>query len=161
MLINRIFRFILLQIVKLCIISKIKSSKSIDRLFIEFYLTKYIKKKCMYVGVHNRSFVYTLIYPFKFIDIDSYYLCKALNCSNDNILTVDRSNYEIIIMGGILNYGLSPEKVYNLIKNKNKYCNIILIDHKKDFFELKNLRKDIMIKPKKIKLLRSHAIQEY
>ncbi len=161
MLINRVFRFLLLQIAKLCIIYKVKSSKSLDRLFIEFYLTKYIKKKCIYVGVHNRSFVYTLIYPFKFIDIDSYYLCQALNCSNDNILTVDSSNYQIIIMGGILNYGLSPEKVYDLIKNKKNNNKIILIDHKKDFFELKNLRKDMMVKPKKIKLLRTHAIQEY
>jgi hypothetical protein len=136
--------FLKLNFYKLLIFRKYKSAKDIDRLLFEYILCRFslIKKNILYVGVHERSYVYQLCLPFSFIDIsDRYLLPKPSENIYCNDLIDHQENYDLVILSGILNYGSPKSKFVSILKKEN-FKTFIIHDWKKNISEHDWIRKD-------------------
>ena len=127
------FLFLKLNLAKLVIYPRFRSAKDIDRLRFEWELCRLAtaKLKILFVGVHERSFVYELVLPFSFIDVNDDYLVKVKSdICHDSCINVTE-DFDVLILAGVLNYGTDGE-LFAEILSKNNFKNFLIQDWKKN-----------------------------
>ena len=123
------FYFFKLNFLKILIIPKVRSAKDYDRLAFEYQLCKLAtdkKKKVLYVGIHERSFVYQLVFPFTFCDIDTSFLIhtdmkRTEPCQNDQEI------YDLGVLSGVFGYGTDSSGFKSII-DKNNFKSFLILD---------------------------------
>jgi len=131
--IKSIFLFFKLNLAKLVIYPRFRSAKDSDRLKFEWELCRLAvtNQKVLFVGVHERSFVYELVLPFSFIDITDDYLVKAKSdIYHDSCVNVNE-DYDILILAGVLNYGTDID-LFKQILSKTNFKKFLIQDWKKN-----------------------------
>lgn len=125
---SSLYYFFKLNILKIILFPRIRSAKDYDRLRFEFELCRVAsnKKKVLYVGIHERSFVYQLVFPFVFCDMDTSFLIYSDNertepCQNDN------NQYDLVVLSGVFGYG-TDENGFENILNKQNFENFLVLD---------------------------------
>lgn len=131
--IKSIILFFKLNLAKLVIYPRFRSAKDIDRLRFEWELCRLAatKQKVLFVGVHERSFVYELVLPFSFIDISDDYLVKVKpDICHDSCVNVTE-DFDVLILAGVLNYGTDGQ-LFKEILSKTNFKNFLIQDWKKN-----------------------------
>lgn len=135
MIIKAIFLYFRLNFKKIALLPSIRSAKDYDRMRFEYELCKIstnVNYKVLYVGIHNRSFVYQYIFPFTFIDISDEFLLK----DKKNIFVKDckdiSEDYDLVVLSGVFNYG-TDLKAFKKILNKDNFKNFLVLDWIKNY----------------------------
>ena len=138
-------RFIRLQFLKLLARPAIRSAFDRDRLVSEWHLCRLPNSdETLYVGVHDRSFIYQLIFRFDFLDISDDYLIRFLeNVSVGNVVDIQKS-YKYCVLSGVLGYGTDSLQMKSLL-GRSVLGKKFIIDWRKnvglhqDLFETMNV----------------------
>lgn len=126
-----IIYFFKLNLLKILIYPNYRSAKDLDRLRFEWELCRISasNENIMFVGVHERSFVYELVFPFTFVDISDAYLIKAKsNVIHSSCIDI-MEDFNLVILAGVLNYG-SDENVFKEILAKSNFKQFLIQDWK-------------------------------
>ena len=120
-----------LNLTKLLIHPQFRSAKDADRLRFEWELCKVASggKKVLFVGLHERSFVYQLILPFIFIDISDDYLVKAKENVLHGACEDITDEFDLVILAGVLDFGTEGMEFLELLEKAN-FKNILIQDRK-------------------------------
>jgi len=149
-LLKTLLIYLRLNFRKLALYSSIRSAKDYDRMRFEFELSKVASKnnyRILYVGIHERSFVYQLTFPFIFIDISNEYLLTSKkNVYVKNCLDIEE-DFDLVILSGIYNYGTNSEGFKKILRKRN-FKNFLILDwiknysyHKSFFTENSKIKK--------------------
>ena len=123
--------FFKLNFLKILIYPRFRSAKDTDRLRFEWELCRIAASNgnTMFVGVHERSFVYELVFPFTFVDISDAYLVKAKsNVIHGSCIDV-AEDFNLVILAGVLNYGTDGD-VFKEILAKSNFKRFMIQDWK-------------------------------
>ena len=97
----------------------------------EYELSKVAAKKLkvLYVGIHERSYVYQFSFPFTFIDISDKYLVRnSSKIKVQNCIQI-QEEYELVILSGVHNYGTDSDG-FNQILTKENFKRFLILDWK-------------------------------
>lgn len=139
MMFFRIYFFIKLSLLKILIFltKGIRSAKDVDRFLFELQMCKfgYTDKKILYVGVHERSYVYQWCFPFDFCDVSDEFLRRQKPFHQQKFIVGDCANidenYDLVILSGILEYGTNIDE-FDAIIRKDNFKSFLVHDWKKN-----------------------------
>lgn len=104
-----------------------RSAWDYDRLKFEWHMCGLSRSNSiLFVGVHERSFVYQLAFNFDFCDIEATYLLadnKRVFC--ENCIDLEKE-YDLVILSGVLNYGTDASFFRKILTKKNFKAYLIL-----------------------------------
>lgn len=120
-------QFFFLNIMKVIFANKYKSAWDYDRLCFEFHLcTLSSTSRILFVGVHERSWVYQQVFKFDFCDTEDTYLKSGPRFLNQNCILLEKK-YDLVVLSGVLHYG-SDNEVFCQILNKVNFKSFLILD---------------------------------
>lgn len=128
-----LWSFFKLNIIKALIFPIFRSAKDADRLRFELHLcgvAQDVDKRVLFVGVHERSFVYQLVFPFYFCDIDNSFLINTSKVRNGPCQNLDE-DFDLVILAGVFNYGTNSEEFLKIIQCGG-FKRFLILDWKKN-----------------------------
>lgn len=128
-----IWTFLRLNLLKVLIFPLYTAAKDLDRLRFEFHLCRVAQdrsKKILYVGIHERSFVYQLVFPFVFCDMDRDFLINTERVRFGACQDLDE-DFDLVVLSGVFNYGSNSEEFQRILQHK-KFKKYLILDWKKN-----------------------------
>ena len=112
-------QFLLLNLTKVIFARKYKSAWDYDRLCFELHLCTLSRtSRILFVGVHERSWVYQHVFKFDFCDYSNQYLLKGDRYICKNCLEINEE-YDLVILSGVFEYGSDASLFKTILKMKN------------------------------------------
>ena len=126
-LLLKIISFASLHILKVYYFKLYRSAWDYDRLKFEWHLCGLSSiNSVLFVGVHERSFVYQKAFTFDFCDVDpTYLLADSERFICKNCLDIEKE-YDLVILSGVLNYGTDAFFFKEILNKKNFKAYLIL-----------------------------------
>lgn len=128
-----LWAFLRLNLLKLLIFPLYTSAKDFDRLRFEFHLCLVAQdknKKILYVGIHERSFVYQLAFPFVFCDMDADFLINSERMRFGPCQDLEE-DFDLVVLSGVFNYGSDSEEFQRILQHR-KFKEFLILDWKKN-----------------------------
>ena len=128
-MLSTIWIFFKLNLIKVLIFPLFRSAKDLDRLRFEFHLSRVAQdksKKILYVGIHERSFVYQLAFPFFFCDIDTNFLINTKKVRFGLCQDLEE-DFDLVILSGVLNYGSDSEGFQRILQH-GRFKKFLILD---------------------------------
>ena len=128
-----LWTFLRLNLLKILIYPLFTAAKDLDRLRFEFHLCRVAQdksKKILYVGIHERSFVYQLAFPFVFCDIDADFLINTERVRFGACQDLDE-DFDLVILSGVFNYGSNIEDFKRILEH-GRFKKYLILDWQKN-----------------------------
>ena len=143
-----LWTFFRLNLLKLLIFPLYRSAKDLDRLRFEFHLCLVAQeknKKILYVGIHERSFVYQLVFPFTFCDMARDFLINTERMRFGPCQNLEEE-FDLVVLSGVFNYGSNNEEFERILQHR-KFKEFLILDWKKNInFHLSLTGKNLQIR---------------